>query len=131
MSPQSSGAAAVLTARTEVHDGIDVVIVAGEIDRAADGSPLLVALDALRERPPAGLVLDLGAVTFFGSAGINLLVGVVRRAKSANVPFAVVAESRVVLRPLAISGVDALLTVRPDLRAALAALRSVPPQRRR
>ncbi|MGW6441708.1 STAS domain-containing protein [Lentzea sp. NPDC055074] len=131
MSPQSSGASAVLTARTEVHDGIDVVIVSGEIDRAADGSPLLTSLDALRESPPAGLVLDLRAVTFFGSAGINLLVWVVRQARAGNVPFAVIAESRVVLRPLAISGVDALLTVRPDLSAALAALRSVPPQRRR
>lgn len=131
MSPQSSGAAAVLTTRTEVHDGVDVVIVAGEIDRIADGSPVLAAVDALRERPSAGLVLDLGAVTFFGSAGINLLVAVVRRLRSANIPLAVVAESRVVLRPLAISGVDALLTVRPDLRGALAALRSVPSQRRR
>ncbi|MFJ5992855.1 STAS domain-containing protein [Lentzea sp. NPDC092896] len=129
MSQQSGGSADVLTAHTEVHDGIEVVVVAGEIDRMTD-APLGVALDVLG-RGPAGLVIDLAAVTFFGSAGVNMLVTVLRAAKAGRVPFAVIARKPTVLRPLAITGVDAVLPLHPDLAGALAALRSVPSQRRR
>ncbi|SEQ90876.1 anti-anti-sigma factor [Lentzea xinjiangensis] len=129
MSRQSDGGVSVLTARAVDHDGIAVVVVSGEIDRITENSPLDEAFFAVRQSP-AGLVIDLDGVTFFGSAGINMLVAVRREAASAGVPFAVVAETRLVLRPLEVSGVDALLSVHPALPDALAALRSAQPSPR-
>ncbi|MGI5499154.1 STAS domain-containing protein [Lentzea sp. CA-135723] len=129
MYEQPSGCTAVLTARTEHQDGIAVVVVTGEIDRMTDESPLREALDAVR-RGPSGVVIDLEAVSFFGSTGINLLITVERLATSMNVPFAVVAGGQRVLKPLEMTGVDALLSLHPSRVDAFLALRSVPRPRR-
>ncbi|HEX7304631.1 STAS domain-containing protein [Lentzea sp.] len=130
MSQQSDGAVQVLTARTTDHDGIVVVTIAGEVDRMTPDSPVLTAAEAVR-RLPAGVVLDLNAVTFFGSAGVNMLAAVWQQAEAAAVPLAIVAGTRAVRMPLAISGVDVLLALYPTLPDALAAVRAVPPPRRR
>ncbi|GLY47797.1 STAS domain-containing protein [Lentzea sp. NBRC 102530] len=129
MNEQPSGTTAVLTARTEHQDGVAVLVVTGEIDRMTDESPLREALDAVR-RGPAALVIDLDAVSFFGSTGINLLITVEHQARAMDVPFAVVAGARRVLKPLAITGVDALLPLYPNRVEAFLALRSVPRPRR-
>ncbi|MFD4637059.1 STAS domain-containing protein [Lentzea sp. NPDC058436] len=129
MDRQSDGTVSVLTAHTVDHHGITVVVVAGEIDMTTEDSPLNQALSAVR-RKPAGLVVDLGAVSFFGSAGINLVLNVWRHAVSDGVPLAVVG-GRTVSRPLEMSGADAVLSLHPSLAEALAAVRTVPPQRRR
>ncbi|SES44629.1 STAS domain-containing protein [Lentzea albida] len=129
MGQQSDGAVSALTAHTVDRDGIAVVVVAGEIDMVTEDSPLDQALDAVRRRP-AGLVIDLGAVSFFGSSGINMVLNVWRHAVSESVPLAVVA-GRTVSRPLDMSGAAAVLSLHPNLAEALAAVRTVPPQRRR
>lgn len=130
MGQQSNGAVEVLTAHIAEHDGIVVVTVAGEVDRMTPDSPLLKAADAVR-RLPAGVVVDLNGVTFFGSAGVNMLAAVWQQAEASAVPLAVVAGKRPVLMPLAISGVDVLLTLYPSLPDAFNALRAVPPPRQR
>jgi anti-sigma B factor antagonist len=129
MDQQSHGAVGTLTAHTVDHHGITVVVVAGEIDMMTETSPLDQALAAVR-RKPAGLVMDLGAVSFFGSAGINLVLNVWRHAVSDSVPLAVVG-GRTVSRPLEMSGASAVLSVHPSLAEALSAVGTVPPQRRR
>lgn len=128
MSRQSDGAVSTLTAHTVDRDGIAIVVVAGEIDMVTEDSPLHQALDAVR-RGPAGLVIDLGAVSFFGSSGINMVLNVWRHAVSGSVPLAVVG-GRTVSRPLEMSGASAVLSLHPTLVEALAAVRTVPPQRR-
>ncbi|MFD9701057.1 STAS domain-containing protein [Lentzea sp. NPDC059081] len=130
MSRQSDGAVEVLTAHTTEHDGITLVTVVGEIDRMKPDSPLLQAADAVRRRP-AGVVVDLDAVTFFGSAGVNMLAAVWQESDAQAVPLAIVASKRTVLMPLTISGVDALLALYPNRSDAFAAVRAVPPPRRR
>ncbi|MFD5829774.1 STAS domain-containing protein [Lentzea sp. NPDC060358] len=130
MSQQSNGAVQVLTAHTSDHDGITLVTVVGEVDRMTPDSPLLQALDAVRGLP-AGVVVDLNAVTFFGSAGVNMLAAVWQQAEASAVPLAIVAGARTVLMPLAISGVDALLALFPSQAEAFTALKAVPPPRRR
>ena len=133
MVQQFGGTLDVVTADPADNDGIVVVTLVGEIDMTTEKSPLAATLDIVRGGP-AGLVVDLQAVTFFGSSGINMLVAIQRVARSRNVPFAIVA-AHAVLRPLAMTGTDVLFLLCPDLPGALAAVRalppSVPPQSRR
>lgn len=121
----------VLTARTSDHNGAAVVVLAGEVDLMTEAIGLNAALTAL-DRVPAGLVLDLQAVSFFGSSGINMLLTVHRLAQEQGVPFVVVAANHVVLGPLTVTGVDLYLRLFPNLPAALRdlAVPAVPPQGR-
>jgi anti-sigma B factor antagonist len=64
------------------------------------------------------LVLDLSGVTFLGSAGLAVLADAHNSASQRDVVLQVVASSRMVLRPLQVTGLDRLLTIVPDLRTA-------------
>ncbi|MCE6997155.1 STAS domain-containing protein [Saccharothrix sp. S26] len=109
---------------TELDRGILLVAVSGALD-AATHRPVVSELDAVFEAHPSGVVLDLGAVEFMGSVGIAMLVNSHHRANRLRIPFAIVVNSRAVLRPLQISQVDAALPLHPSVDAAVAALRLV------
>ena len=104
----------------------DVVVLAvrGEVDSRT--SPLLRdrLLQHLRPACPH-LVVDLTEVSFFGAAGLTVLVTVRKAAEAAGVRLCLVAGTRVVLRPLAITGLDELFDVHPDLARALLSLGDV------
>ncbi|MFD1150630.1 anti-sigma factor antagonist [Saccharothrix hoggarensis] len=103
---------------TEV-DGLPVTRVTGEVD--ALGVDLLrEELDDQLDRRPRMLVADLTGVTVLGSLGIGLLLDAHRRAAADGVEFAVVAAQRAVVRPLRLTEVDRVLTVRPTLADVLA-----------
>ncbi|SDF74928.1 anti-anti-sigma factor [Lentzea fradiae] len=125
MSQHAEGAVVGLTAELTDHDGITLVSVAGEVDRMTPESPMLKAAAAVREKP-AGVVVDLDAVTFFGSAGVNMLAAVWQEAEAAGVPLAVVATRRAVRMPLTISGVDVLLELYSSRSDAVAAIKAMP-----
>ena len=75
---------------------------------------------AILERRPRVVVVDLSGAGFLSSAGLAALVDLHRRA-APDTRFRVVAKEPTVLRPLEISGLTDLLTVRPTLDDALAA----------
>lgn len=97
--------------------GAFVVAVRGEVDRST--TPLLRdrLLDLLRPTCPH-LVVDLTDVSFFGAAGLTVLVTVREAAEAAGVRLCLVAGTRVVLRPLTITGLDELFDVCPDIAHA-------------
>jgi anti-sigma B factor antagonist len=109
---------------TELDHGFLLVTVSGALD-AATHQPVVSELDAVFEAGPPGVVLDLGGVDFMGSVGIAMLVNCHHRAARLRVPFAVVANTRAVLRPLQISQVDAALPLHASVDEAVAALRLV------
>lgn len=109
---------------TELDRGVLLVAVSGALD-AATHRPVVSELDVVFEASPPGVVLDLSAVEFMGSVGIAMLVNSHHRANRLRVPFAVVANSRAVLRPLRISQVDAALPLHESVDQAVAALRLV------
>ncbi|MBM7814844.1 STAS domain-containing protein [Saccharothrix algeriensis] len=113
------------------NDGLSVVELVGEIDMDCDG-PVRAALCRQLDQRPAGLVVDLTGVDFFGSTGIRLLVEASARAQRLGVAFAVAARGRAVLRPLEITFVGLTLDVHPTRQDALDALRAgiVPAARR-
>ncbi|WP_433271963.1 STAS domain-containing protein [Actinosynnema sp. CS-041913] len=90
-----------LSALDHIADTV-VIEVSGEIDMAT--APCVI--DFLRAHLPAAgrtLVLDLTKVTFFGSAGINVLLTLHSEVEPAGVRLRVVASTPAVLRPLEVT----------------------------
>ncbi|MCG8925028.1 STAS domain-containing protein [Lentzea sp. CC55] len=125
MNDQHNGALDVLTTQLVEDAGVVVVVMTGEVDMMTERSPLAQAVEAL-EHAPAGLVIDLQGVTFFGSSGMALLLTVQQEAYQREIPFAVVAAHHAVLTPLAMTGTDVLLPLFATLPDALAAVRATP-----
>ena len=96
-----------------------LIHVKGEVDMAAEGL-LRRHLSEVVDEEPATIVLDLTGVTFFASAGLHVLVDVGHGAAARGVTLLVVADSRIVLRPMQITGVDQLVTVLGSVDQALA-----------
>ena len=65
------------------------------------------------------LVFDLTGVGFLGSAGLAVLAEASKRASDQSLPkIRVVAGSRAVLRPIEVTGLDAVLDIHGDLASA-------------
>ena len=95
-----------------------LIHVAGEVDMASEELLRKHLSDAMDEEP-AALVLDLAEVTFFASAGLHVLVDAHHDATARGLALRVVANSRVVLRPMQITGADQLVTVVASVDQAL------------
>ncbi|WP_447002278.1 STAS domain-containing protein [Saccharothrix isguenensis] len=105
------------------QDGVLVTSVTGEVDH--DSVEVISAELSVRlEQRPAGLVVDLEGVAFFGSLGVTAMLKAHERATRLSVGFAVAAKQRPVLRTLHITGTIEVLRVRPTLREALDLARS-------
>jgi anti-sigma B factor antagonist len=103
---------------SEHVESVAVVHFDGDVD-AFTGTTMCTALAVELDREPAGLVVDLSAVGFFGCAGLSVLVDTDDRSRRSGVQMCVVSTRRSVLRPLFISGLRDRLRVRPSLPRAL------------
>jgi anti-sigma B factor antagonist len=90
--------AITLTAH-EVTVGVVVVAVAGEVDMATAPMAENFVLRRLDDQVHS-LVLDLSGVTFLGSTGINLLITLHAACEAVGAELRLVANTKVVLRPL-------------------------------
>ena len=113
------------TTRVHHHCGVAVVEVTGEIDMACD-QPIRAAVADQLDRRPAGLVLDLTRVDFFGSTGISTLISAHEMADERGKKLHVVAPQRAVRRPLQVTGVADVLALYDSVDEAVAALKPVP-----
>jgi len=66
------------------------------------------------------VVVDLTGIGFLGSAGLSELVASNEAAADGGVTLLLVADSRTVLRPLEITGLDSLFRIFPSTSSALA-----------
>jgi len=114
--PENLGAFA---ADTELVGGVAVVHLAGELDMQTVPAAAL-ELDQAIESGPSGLVVDMTGLTFLASAGLAMLAAVGEKAGQAAVTLRLAADSRVVLRPLEITGLDAGFAIRDSVDSALA-----------
>jgi anti-sigma B factor antagonist len=89
-------------------DHVAVLAVAGEVDNAEAAAVASALEELLRSPRTAVVVLDLSAVTFFGSRGLALVVDGARTAGQAGTELRGVTgpDNRRVTRPLDITGVD-------------------------
>ncbi len=113
-----------ITTSVSYHDGTAVVAVSGEIDLAAIPAFQAAIADALSKRPTA-LIIDLSAVDFLASAGLQALVAT-REDVSGAAGFAVVADGPATSRPIELTGLDQILSLHSSLDAAKAAVAGGP-----
>jgi anti-sigma B factor antagonist len=97
-----------------------VLSVSGVLDMVTHVELDRAIADVLAERPEA-LVVDITGVNFLGSHGMNALVAAHYRSGS-DIPFRVVATGPVTARPLTLTGIDEIISVRPTLRGAMIGL---------
>ncbi len=102
--------------------GVLVVVVAdGDLDMI--GAPdLAIDLGLAMSTRPRAVIADLTAVRFLSAAGLSALERAHDYADSVSSRLAVVTRQRCVLLPLALTRLDEVLAVFPDLLAARAAL---------
>lgn len=108
---------------SQVASDVAVVALSGDVDLLTAG----VLHDRLWPHLRAGnsaVVLDLTGVDFLGSAGLSELVAAREAATRTELRLLLVASSRVVLRPLEITGLRSLFAIYDTVAAALAAHRS-------
>ncbi|MDT5229414.1 MAG: anti-sigma factor antagonist [Mycobacterium sp.] len=103
----------------ERRDGNAVVLSAeGIVDMAAAPALTDQIRAILRERP-AALVVDLTAVNFLATAGLSVLMEANRRSEELAIPFRVVAQGPVTVKPMQLLGIDDLLAIYPTVSTAL------------
>jgi anti-sigma B factor antagonist len=94
-----------------------VVTVRGELDMLT-APQLEQAIATAAKQIPAAMIVDLTAVKFLASAGLNVLVAASLDIRG-SAQFAIVAAGAVVRRPLVLTGIDTFFTLFPSLDDAL------------
>ena len=106
----------VVGVSSAVVDDVVVLSVHDVVD-AATAPELEAAITTAIDGAPAGLIIDLSAVTFLASAGMTVLMKAKERAGDTG--FAVVANSPATSRPLKVLGLDTELAVCASVDEAL------------
>lgn len=116
--PESDDA---VTTSVAYQDGTAIVTVSGEIDLATVPT-LNEAITEAFTHQPAALVVDLSAVGFLASVGLQTLV-VTHESAGEATRFAVVADGPATSRPIQLTGLDKVFALYPTLDEALAHVR--------
>ncbi|MCT2587957.1 STAS domain-containing protein [Actinophytocola gossypii] len=95
-----------------------VLTVHGEVDMLTSTQMADQLLPLVRDTVPH-VIVDLTDVGFFGVAGLTVLVDAREPAATAGVTLCLVASTRPVLMPLAITGLDSVFHISSDLTDAL------------
>src|SRR4051794_5938229 len=106
--PAVSPADDLLALAVTVDDRVVRVRAAGEIDDCS-APRLAAALEDAVAGGACGVAVDLGAVTFFDSSGVQVLAVAHRRAAAAGIRLQVTTSARAVLRPLQLCGLWPLI----------------------
>jgi anti-anti-sigma factor len=107
---------------SEQSDGVEIVKLSGRLDGSnADAASERFA-DILN-RGVSRLALDLTDLEYISSAGLRVLLTVVKRLQQVQGKMTVFGLNGGVLAVFSVSGFDTILPVEPDLAAAIAALR--------
>jgi anti-anti-sigma factor len=113
---------ALLEVKQDVQDAAVVVSAGGEIDSGTVDtlvSHLDAALETAVSHPTRLLVLELGDVTYFGSAGLNAVLGCYERGLSDGVAVRLVASNAEVTLPIEVTKLDNVLRPYPTVTDAL------------
>jgi anti-anti-sigma factor len=113
---------ALLEVKQAVRDAAVIVSAGGEIDSGTVDTLVSHLDDALRaasDHPTRLLVLELGDVTYFGSAGLNAVLGCYERGLSDGVSVRLVASNAEVIMPIEVTKLDKMLKPYPTVTEAL------------
>jgi anti-sigma B factor antagonist len=109
------------TRRELLSEGVGLVELTGEIDLYT-APPFKDDLVAVINEGAHDVVVDLSAVTFIDSTALGVLISGVKRLHEVDGRLFIVAASRPVVRILAITGLDRVLSIFATRDEALAAL---------
>lgn len=115
-------AADAISTSVERRNGITVLAVGGVVDLATS-PPLEELLSQLTAERPAGLIMDLTAVSFLASVGLRILAETHEKVGGAG-RFAVVASGPATARPIQLTKLDEFLALFATVDDAVAALRT-------
>ena len=107
-----------VTALPSCHEGVLVLRVAGEVDLATVGrlrEHLHKHLPGIRR----GVVLDCTEVSFLAACGIGLLVEIADQTLAEGMVLRLVAQNRVVLRALEVTGANELVPLAATVAEAV------------
>jgi anti-anti-sigma factor len=110
----------LIATSVEHRDGVVVLVVEGEVD-AGTAPVLTAAIDDVLVEEPSALVIDLSAVRFLASAGLQVLVLTSEKVRG-RAAFAVVASGPVTTRPIRLTTLDSTFSVHETLDDALVAV---------
>ena len=105
-------------AETTERGGVVVVSLTGELAALTAPRAAQVATSAIALGRP--VVIDMTGLTFFSSAGLTLLIELDGQRRNPPVDVRLVADQRVVILPLRITGLQDLFPVHTSLDDALA-----------
>ncbi|MFD5830930.1 STAS domain-containing protein [Lentzea sp. NPDC060358] len=117
----SSGTVSAAGTRISRHDDVLVAVISGELDMTSVDGIAATLFDELGTGP-GGMVVDL-SVSFLGSSGLSMLLELYRRARRAEIGFALVAVEAAAVRPLTASALAHVLPVTGSVDEALALVR--------
>jgi anti-anti-sigma factor len=112
----------LLVVDSEVRPEAVVVQAAGEVDSSTAGdltSHLDAALRQAGTQASRLLIIDLQAVTYFGSAGLNAVLDCHKQGQQAGTSVRLVADNGLVVRPIEVTNLDSVLELYPTLPDAL------------
>lgn len=118
-----SNSTTLLTADITERDGVVVVTIIGELDMASVHTAEPVVADAVSRGKP--VVIDLSRLSFFSSAGLTVLARLDDRRRHEPLDVRLVADQRVVVLPLRLTGLQGLFPIHPTLDDAVAAIRQI------
>ncbi len=106
------GRVALLEVDQEVRDAAVVLSARGEIDSGTVESLISYleeALETAAHHPAKLLVLELGEVTYFGSAGLNAVLGCYEKGLADGIAVRLVAANAEVIMPISVTKLDNVL----------------------
>jgi anti-anti-sigma factor len=112
----------LLVVDCEVRTEAVVVRAKGELDSSTVAeltAHLGPALDQARNLASRLLIIDLQALTYFGSAGLNAVLDCHRQGLEAGASVRLVADNGLVVRPIEVTNLDSVLELYPTLSDAL------------
>jgi anti-anti-sigma factor len=112
----------LLSVICEDRDDSVVVRAEGDVDSSTVAEltgKLSAALQLAQSHPTRLLIVDLQAVTFFGSAGLNAVLDCHEDGQADGTSVRLVASNAQVVRPIEVTSLDGILDLYPTLPEAL------------
>jgi anti-sigma B factor antagonist len=106
-----------LSIAVERHEATTLVVLRGDLDLATASQLRECLVEVIDDG--ARIVIDLETVGFMDSAGLGILVGGLKRARTADGELELVCSSQEILKPLEITGLDRVFTIHSGRDAAL------------
>lgn len=106
----------------EIRPEAVVLHAKGEVDSSTAGELVSVLDAALQQAGTQAsrlLIIDLQAVSYFGSAGLNAVLDCHRRGQQAATAVRLVADNGLVVRPIEVTNLDSVLELYRTLPDAL------------